>query len=104
MGKYSQKNLLDAVNAVRQGALSYRRASKKYGVPVMTIQNRVTGKVDDLAALGRPAALPNEVELQIIEKLKQAAEMVGKLNSAIGKPMPSGVLILYVAITIKCAV
>lgn len=52
MGKYYLKNLLDAVNAVQQGALSYRQASKKYGVPVMPIQNRVSGKIDDSASPG----------------------------------------------------
>lgn len=72
MGKYSQKSLLDAVNVVRQDVLSYRRASKKYGVPVtrMTIQNRVSGKIDDSASPGRPTALPHEVEMQIILKKK----------------------------------
>ena len=78
MGKYSQKNLLDAVNAVRQGALSYRRAFKTYGVPVMTIQNRVSGKIYNSASPDRPITLPHEAELQIIGKLKQAAETVGK--------------------------
>ena len=48
--------------------------------------------MDDVALAGRPATLPEEVKLQIIDKLKQAAEMVGKLNSAFGV-LPFGVLI-----------
>ena len=74
--KYSQKSLLDAITAVRQG-LSFRKASMKYGVPVMTIQNRVCGRIDDHASAGRPTVIPAEVEDQICEKLKRAADRVG---------------------------
>ncbi|KAH3801545.1 hypothetical protein DPMN_155199 [Dreissena polymorpha] len=65
--RYSQKDILDAVSAVRQG-MSYRKASSKFGVPVMTIQNRISGKVDDLAQAGRPTVIPAEVEVELVEK------------------------------------
>ncbi|KAH3859163.1 hypothetical protein DPMN_101879 [Dreissena polymorpha] len=71
--RYSQKDILGAVGAVRQG-MSYRKASSKFGVPVMTIQNRISGKVDELAQAGRPTVIPAEVEL--VEKIKRAANMV----------------------------
>ncbi|KAH3832666.1 hypothetical protein DPMN_105958 [Dreissena polymorpha] len=71
---YSQKDILDAVGAVRHG-MSYRKASSKFGVPVMTIQNR-SGKVDELAQAGRPTVIPTEVEVELVEKIKRAANMV----------------------------
>lgn len=73
---YSQKSLIEAVTAVRQG-LSFRKASAKFGVPVMTIQNRVSGLIDDHASAGRPTVIPAEIEKQIVEKIKRAADRVG---------------------------
>ena len=73
--RYSQKDILDAVGAVRQG-MSYRKACSKFGVPVMTIQNRISGKVDELAHAGRPTVIPAEVEVELVEKIKRAANMV----------------------------
>jgi transposase len=72
---YSQKSLLDAVSAVRHG-MSYRRAAKQFGVPVMTIQNRVCGKIDDLAQAGRPTVIPPEVEEKLVDQIKKAGNMV----------------------------
>lgn len=48
----------------------------KYGVPVMTIQNRVAGLIEEGAQPGRPTAIPEEVEHEIVEKLKSAAAQV----------------------------
>jgi hypothetical protein len=75
MPKYSQKDLLDAVNAVRNG-MSYRKASAKYNVPVMTIQNRVSGQVDDHSHAGRPTVIPPEIEREIVDQIKRAGNMV----------------------------
>ena len=72
---YSQKDILDAVGGVRHG-MSYRKASSKFGVPVMTIQNRISGKVDELAQAGRPTVIPTEVEVELVEKIKRAVYMV----------------------------
>ncbi|KAH3799576.1 hypothetical protein DPMN_153187 [Dreissena polymorpha] len=73
--RYSQKDILDAVDAVRQG-MSYRKASSKFGVPVMTIENRISGTADELAQAGRPTVIPAEVEVELVEKIKRAANMV----------------------------
>ena len=72
---YSQQDLLDATNAVRQGVLSLRKASARYSVPVMTIQDRVKG-VDDCAKAGHPTVVPEAVEDHIVSKLKQASRQV----------------------------
>jgi hypothetical protein len=76
MPKYSKKDLLDAVNAVRNGNLTYRKASVKYHVPVMTIQNRVSGQVDDHSHAGRPTVIPEEIERELVEQIKRAGNMV----------------------------
>ncbi|XP_052278809.1 uncharacterized protein LOC127877190 [Dreissena polymorpha] len=55
--------------------MSYRKACSKFGVPVMTIQNRISGKVDELAHAGRPTVIPAEVEVELVEKIKRAANM-----------------------------
>ena len=73
---YSQQDLLDATNAVRQGVLSLRKASARYSVPVMTIQDRVKGVVDYCAKAGRPTVVPEAVEDHIVSKLKQASRQV----------------------------
>ena len=52
--KCSQKSLFDAVTAIRQGPPPFRKISMKYSMPVMTIQNRVCGCIDDHAPVGRP--------------------------------------------------
>ena len=74
--KYSTKQLLDAVEAVRSKALSVRKAAVKYGVPVMTIQDRVSGKVEDMSSAGRPTVLPSEVEDYLVVKIKEASVKV----------------------------
>lgn len=73
---YTQQDLLAATTAVRQGALSLRKASKRYCVPVMTIQDRVKGLVDDCARAGRPTVIPEEIESHLVKKLKNASEQV----------------------------
>ncbi len=76
VAKYSTQQLLNAVGEVRHGTLSLRKASRKYGVPVMTIQDRVKGKTDDVVSQGRPTVLPAEVEDHLVIKLKNAAVKV----------------------------
>ncbi|KAL5010141.1 hypothetical protein ScPMuIL_012446 [Solemya velum] len=72
--KYDMESLQKAVVSVRNGEMSLRAASRYYGVPVMTIQDRVKGRVDDGASAGRPSVLPLEVENRLVEKLKIAAQ------------------------------
>ena len=40
---YTEENLLDAIAEVK-GGLSYRKASDKYGIPVMTLSDKIKGK------------------------------------------------------------
>ena len=39
--KYSDQALMEAVAEVRNGTLSWRKASEKYGVPAQTIGDRI---------------------------------------------------------------
>ncbi|MES9883347.1 MAG: helix-turn-helix domain-containing protein [Sedimenticola sp.] len=71
--KYDRGLIEKAVAAVR-GGLSLRQASKKYGIPRSTISDRVTGKVADGSSLGRKPTFPVEVEKEIAETAKTAAD------------------------------
>ncbi|CAC5401576.1 unnamed protein product [Mytilus coruscus] len=51
---YTSESLQKAVNDVKYNNMSLRKASMKYGVPVMTIHDHNAGKVDDGAKPGRP--------------------------------------------------
>lgn len=41
---YTEDNLLSAVAAVKSGSMGYRKASTKYGIPIMTLSDKVKGK------------------------------------------------------------
>ncbi|XP_067685321.1 tigger transposable element-derived protein 6-like [Haliotis asinina] len=75
MGKkrtYTKEDLQMAINDVHMG-MSFRKAAKKHGVPVMTISDRVTGKSEGDLHLGRPPTISADLENDIARKLKLAA-------------------------------
>ncbi|XP_061195392.1 uncharacterized protein LOC133203632 [Saccostrea echinata] len=75
---YSEENLEKAVEAIRLGQMSYRKACDTFGVPKTTVLNRVNGDVVDNGdgiRAGRKTALPQVVENQIVEACIRAAEM-----------------------------
>ncbi|KAJ8314708.1 hypothetical protein KUTeg_006858 [Tegillarca granosa] len=66
------EDLQSAVEAVKSRKLSFRKASIKYGVPVITINDRVNNKVDDMARAGRPTILTTEMETKTSGQNKKA--------------------------------
>ena len=62
------------MNAVRSNAMLIRKALATFRVPVMTIQNTVSGQISDLACRDTPTALPPDVEEQLATKIKAAAQ------------------------------
>lgn len=68
--QYDRNNLALAVANVRAGKISYRKASAYYNVPKTTIQDHVSGKVEEGATPGKSAVFPLDVENQLAEKIK----------------------------------
>jgi len=42
--RYSQENLTEALNAIRNKNMTYKEAETKFGIPKSTFYDRITGK------------------------------------------------------------
>lgn len=71
--KYDRKKIDDAVSAVKAG-MSYRKAAAQFGIPKSTIRDRITGRVEEGANLGRPPVIPESVESEFVDKVLNCAE------------------------------
>jgi len=60
---YTTENLRDAVEEVASKKSSYREASRKYGIPVCTIFNRINGRS---SAIWTKYKLENGISTRII--------------------------------------
>lgn len=69
---YTTEQFEEAMLAVQQGQMSIREASKQYGVPRATLQDRI-GKVHG-SQKGRPTVLTEEEEEMLVVRLKIMAE------------------------------
>ena len=65
--KYTEAQLLAALQVVDDGNMSIRKAAKRYGVPFTTIRDRVAGKTT--SKVGRPPVLTEDEEAKISERL-----------------------------------
>ena len=72
--QYERADLQKAVEAVRQGSMSLRQAASTYSIPRSTISDRVTGKIQDGATMGKQSAIPIDVENKIIDESMAAYE------------------------------
>ena len=72
--QYDEKNLNNAVAAVRRGELSQRRAAQQFGVPKSTIADRISGRVQEGAKPGKPTILPEKVEKSIAKEIIKCAD------------------------------
>ena len=63
--KYTEAQLLAALQVVDDGNMSIRKAAKRYGVPFTTIRDRVAGKTT--SKVGRPPVLTEDEEAIISE-------------------------------------
>lgn len=69
--KYSHQNMLDAVAAVKEGKMGYKKACKAFGVTRSALQKRVQGKVSlESHGAGHPTVLSSETEKELVECLK----------------------------------
>ena len=66
--KYTEEDMRKALKAVKNKRMSLGEASKEYGVPKVTIHDRLRGNMQE--KLGRPTVLSEEEESIIVERLK----------------------------------
>ena len=71
---YAENDLETAVSAVKAGIMSQRAASRHYDVPQATLSNRLTGLTESGARSGRPTALPEKVETELVKRCQEAAQ------------------------------
>ena len=72
--RYDVKDLEKAVDAVKSGQLSYRKAARNYNIPKTTIREHVTRLMKPGAKPGRATALPSQVETSLAQQITKAAE------------------------------
>ena len=70
--RYDQTAMSDALEAVKCG-MPVRKAAERFGVPLSTLSDRVTGKKSLNVQLGRRTAIPLEVENCMAEKAMDLA-------------------------------
>ncbi|VDI54723.1 Hypothetical predicted protein [Mytilus galloprovincialis] len=73
--KYDLKSLENAVDSVKSGQMSVRKAAVHYNVPKSTVGDRVTGKRNIEVGRGRKPALPLELENSIVKSVKRASQL-----------------------------
>ena len=69
---YNKETLQNAVEAIKNGTMSFRKAEKTFQIPKSTLKNKISGKSDIDSKFGIKPALPEEVETRIVETLKEA--------------------------------
>ena len=72
--KYSQEAVENAAESIKNGSMSLRKAAEHYGVPRSTISDRVNHRFPNPGKLGRPPAIPFEVEVKIVNAVKAASQ------------------------------
>ena len=73
--QYAKEDLIKAVEAVKSGVISIRKAADQYSIPRSTNADRVSGRFDVLSDVkpGRKPVLPPQLEAKIVSNLKLAA-------------------------------
>lgn len=66
--KYSETNLLNAINAVKEG-MSVRAAAKEFNVPRSTIMDHLSGRSQVGVKAGRKQSIPPEIENKMVDKV-----------------------------------
>jgi transposase len=65
---YTSEDVDNAVNATKEDGLSIRQASEQFGVPKLTILDRLRGSHGD--TMGRPIVLSEDEETQLLERIQ----------------------------------
>ena len=64
---WTKEAMKEAIDKIRKGEMTAYRAQKVYSIPKQSLSDRLTGKVELNAKLGRPTALTTE-ENEIVER------------------------------------
>ena len=64
-----------ALQDVKDSNISMRGASKKYGVPLTTLHDRISGKVSEAPKWGKPTMLPLDKENELIQYAMKRADL-----------------------------
>jgi len=82
-GKYGQAALNEAVQQVKAGEISKRKAEQMFGVPRKTLTRHILGKVNKPGSLGRfECVLPVEIEEAIVNHAIKLQRMLFGLSTA----------------------
>ena len=73
--KYEPGALNAAIEAYQRGQLSMRKAAATFGVPLTTLHDHLSGKVEPGALSGRGTVFSTEVESLLVGKIQQNARM-----------------------------
>lgn len=72
--QYDRKKIYDALQAIKDENVSIREASRKYGVPRGTLQDRLHGRVPENCKMGRDSALSKAEEEALVQWLTDLAK------------------------------
>lgn len=72
--QYDRSKIEDALGAIRGDQISIREASRKYGVPRGTLQDRLHGRVPENKNMGRDTTLTKEEEESLVQWLSELAK------------------------------
>lgn len=70
--RYTEDDLDQALLAIAEGRYKLKVAARKFGIPVGTLFNRFHGQ--HFRKVGRPTALPQEVEEKLVDLINTCAE------------------------------
>lgn len=73
--RYTESAMQSALQEVNEGNISLRGASKKYGIPLTSIHDRVSGKVSQAPKWGKPTKLPADKENELIQYAIKRADL-----------------------------
>ena len=82
-GKFGQAALNEAIQKVKAGEISKRKAEQMFGVPRKTLSGHILGKVNKPGSLGRfKCVLPVEIEEAIVNHAIKLQRMLFGLSTA----------------------
>ena len=73
--RYTEAAMQSALQDVKNSNISMRGASKKYGVPLTTLHDRISGKVSEAPKWGKPTMIPLDKENELIQYAMKRADL-----------------------------
>lgn len=73
--KYNQQQLKEAVNSIKNEGRTIYKASKETGIPWSTLKRYLEREEDSVRKMGRPYALPSDLELRLYNYIIEMQEL-----------------------------